>query len=92
MLESVTPVGASLIVFYLVGILLTLYVLDDIIRQQDQMEPMEQLFWIGTAVLLNLIGAAVYLAVVRYGDGPIIADGEDGADSGTRDTEEGPDE
>lgn len=60
--------SVAMVLFYLLGVGLAVFVIYDIVMEQDRMQATEKLLWIGVVIVLNLVGVLVYLAVIRYND------------------------
>lgn len=58
----------AIALFYLIGVGLTVYVIYDVVMEQDRMQATEKVLWIGVVIVLNLVGVLVYLAVIKYND------------------------
>lgn len=61
--------GAMSVVMLLWGLLtflVTLWVIYDVVVEQDGMEPLEKLVWVLAVLFLNLIGVVLYVALVKY--------------------------
>lgn len=49
----------------LLGLLLTLYVIYDVLVNQETMQTVEKLIWIGIVLAFNIFGIAAYLIMVK---------------------------
>ncbi len=56
----------SVMLIGMLGFLLTFYVIFDVFVNQDRMQVMEQVLWIGIVLAFNIFGVVVYLVMVKH--------------------------